>query len=91
LACAEIIVFALGHRKRLASLARAVLDCLNPPAKRNCLDAAEDRIVGNRDKGKKEVKKPKKDTKISTALKEAPTPVTVDVVPKKRKERVESD
>lgn len=47
--------------------------------------------MGNRDKGKKEVKKPKKDAKISTALREAPVPVTVDVVPKKRKERVESD
>lgn len=43
--------------------------------------------MGNRDKGKKEIKKPKKDLKVSTALKETPAPVSVDVVPRKARER----
>jgi hypothetical protein len=58
---------------------------------RHLASTAEDRSMGNRDKGKKEVKKPKKDLKVSTALKETPAPVTVDVVQKKRKERVSSE
>ena len=51
---------------------------------------SEDPTVGNRDKGKKEVKKPKKDAKIAGVVKEAPVPVAVEVVQRKRKDRVEA-
>jgi hypothetical protein len=50
-------------------------------------ETTEDSAMGNRDKGKKEIKKPKKDLKVSTALKETPAPVSVDVVPRKARER----
>ena len=45
----------------------------------------------NKSPGKKEVKKPKRDAKVSAVLKEPPAPMTVEVVKKKRKERVEEE
>ncbi len=47
--------------------------------------------MANKAPGKKEAKKPKKDAKVSAALKEAPTPMTVEVVKRKRKERDEEE
>jgi len=45
--------------------------------------------MANKAPGKREVKKPKKEAKVSSALKEAPTPVVVEVVKRKRKEKEE--
>ena len=45
----------------------------------------------NKSPGQKEMKKPKKDAKVNAVLKEAPVPMTVEVVKKKRKERVEEE
>jgi hypothetical protein len=45
----------------------------------------------NKSPGKREVKKPKKDAKVVAVLKEAPTPMSVEVIKKKRKERVEEE
>ncbi len=47
--------------------------------------------MANKAPGKKEAKKPKKDAKVNAALKEIPTPVVVEVVRRKRKERVEEE
>jgi hypothetical protein len=47
--------------------------------------------MANKAPSKREVKKSKKDTKVAAILKEAPTPMTVQVVKKKRKERVEEE
>lgn len=43
--------------------------------------------MGSRDKGKREVKKPKKDTKKSSPLISQPSPPAVGVVEKKKKEK----
>lgn len=48
-------------------------------------------VMANKAPGKKEAKKPKKDVKVSAALKEAPMPMVVDVVKRKRKERLEEE
>jgi hypothetical protein len=45
----------------------------------------------NKSPGKKELKKPKKDAKVNAVMKEAPVPVSVEVVKKKKKERVEDE
>lgn len=47
--------------------------------------------MANKAPGKKELKKPKKDAKVSAVLREAPTPIAVEVVKKKRKERAEEE
>ncbi len=47
--------------------------------------------MANKAPGKKEAKKPKKEAKVNSALKEVPVPVTVEVVKRKRKERVEEE
>jgi len=47
--------------------------------------------MANKAPGKREVKKPKKDVKVNAALKEAPTPMVVEVVKRKRKERTEEE
>ena len=47
--------------------------------------------MANKAPSKKEVKKPKKDARVSAAIKEAPVPMAVEVVKKKRKERVEEE
>ncbi len=46
--------------------------------------------MGNRDKGKKEVKKPRKD-KVAKIVTPAPQPITVEVVRRPRKQREEED
>lgn len=47
--------------------------------------------MANKAPNKREGKKPKKDAKVTAALKEAPVPVTVEVVKRKRKEKDGSD
>jgi len=47
--------------------------------------------MGNRDKGGRETKKPKKTTKAPTASREPIVSTQVEVVPRKRKERVEEE
>lgn len=41
--------------------------------------------MANKSPGKREEKKPKKDAKLNVVTKEAPTPMTVEVVQKKHK------
>ncbi len=43
--------------------------------------------MGNRDKGKKEVKKQKKDGKKSSIIDSQPSPTQVQIVEKKRREQ----
>jgi len=45
----------------------------------------------NKSPSKKEMKKPKKDAKVNAVFKEAPAPMSVEVVKKKRKERSEEE
>lgn len=47
--------------------------------------------MANKAPGKKEAKKPKREVKVSAALKEAPAPMVVEVVKRKRKERGEDE
>ena len=41
--------------------------------------------MANKSPGKREEKKPKKDAKLNIVMKEAPTPMVVEVIHKKRK------
>ena len=45
----------------------------------------------NKSPGKKEMKKPKKEAKVNAVLREAPVPMAVEVIKKKRKERDEEE
>jgi hypothetical protein len=47
--------------------------------------------MANKAPSKKEAKKPKKDQKVNAVLKEAPAPISVEVVKRKRKERPEEE
>lgn len=47
--------------------------------------------MANKAPGKREAKKPKKDAKVSAVIKESPTSMIVEVVKRKRKERVEEE
>ncbi len=91
MACVLIISPVSYSRKMLARRLPPVLDWCHAVRYSAPPQTTEDSAMGNRDKGKKEIKKPKKDLKVSTALRETPAPVAVDVVPRKRKDRVEAD
>jgi hypothetical protein len=47
--------------------------------------------VANKAPPKREAKKPKKNVKVNAIAKEAPAPMAVEVVKRKRKERVEEE
>ncbi len=47
--------------------------------------------MANKAPGKREAKKPKKDAKLNIVVKEAPVPVTVEVVKRKRKGKLEEE